>query len=76
MGPEAWRLALPKVWTKTLALLDPIDRQTYQTAKPPLFGRATWFEEATVERGGRGKEKGGFEGLLKKYLAGPLDFAD
>ncbi len=36
---------------------DPIGRQTYQSAKQYFFGRATLFEEATVEQGGSlGKE--------------------
>ncbi len=39
-------------------LSDPINRQTYQSAKPPLFDRATWSEDAAVERGELGKEKG------------------
>ncbi len=38
-------------------LSDPINRQTHQSAKSPFFGRATWFEEAAVEREGLGKEK-------------------
>jgi hypothetical protein len=38
-------------------LSDPINRQTYQSEKPTFFGRATWFEEAAIERGGLGKEK-------------------
>ena len=48
---------------KTLVLSDPISRQTNQSAKAPFFGRATWFEEAAVERGGlgKGKEQGDLE---------------
>ena len=38
-------------------LSDPINGQTYQSAKPPFFGRATWFEDAAVERGVLGKEQ-------------------
>ena len=56
-------------------LSDPINRQTYQSAKPPFFGRARWCEEAAVERGGgKEKERGDLEdpqnhpfGTLNKY---------
>ena len=52
--------------------------------QPPFFGRATWFEEAAVERGrlGKEKERGDLEdlktpfGTLNKYLVGPLHVAD
>ncbi len=37
-------------------LSDPINGQTYQSAKPPFFGRASSFEEAAVELGWLGKE--------------------
>ncbi len=59
--------------TTSLLLSDPINRQTYQSAKQPFLGRATWLEEAAVERGGGGKRiSEGTSKTLKITILGPL----